>query len=75
MERKALCCGGSLGSLTLGFDKRKALTDNALKNLTSNSPDEIITACPLCRSTFYRYSDRPVKDIAELVDEKTDINR
>lgn len=73
--KESICCGGSLGSLTLGFDKRKALTDNALKNLTSNSPDEIITACPLCRSTFYRYSDRPVKDIAELVDEKTDINR
>ena len=69
--KESICCGGSLGSLTLGFDKRKALTENALANLTIASPDTIVTACPLCRSTFNRYSDIPVKDIAEIVDEAT----
>lgn len=69
--KESICCGGSLGSLTLGFDKRKALTENALSNLTVASPDTIVTACPLCRSTFNRYSDIPVKDIAEIVDEAT----
>lgn len=69
--KESICCGGSLGSLTLGFDKRKALTENALANLTIASPDAIVTACPLCRSTFNRYSDIPVKDIAEIVDEAT----
>jgi len=70
-EKESICCGGSLGSLTLSFDKRKALTENALNNLTVASPDVIVTACPLCRSTFNRYADRPVKDIAEIVDEAT----
>lgn len=70
-EKESICCGGSLGSLTLSFEKRKALTENALGNLTTASPDVIVTACPLCRSTFNRYADRPVKDIAEIVDEAT----
>ena len=66
-----ICCGGSLGSLTLGFDKREDLTRNALHNLTVNDPDTIVTACPLCKSTFARYADRPVEDIAETVDKHT----
>lgn len=65
--KESICCGGSLGSLTLGFDKRKAMTENALTNLTAASPDAIVTACPLCRSTFSRYAGIPVKDIAEIV--------
>lgn len=72
--KESICCGGSLGSLTLSFEKRKALTENALKNLTIASPDEVITACPLCRSTFNRYSQTPVRDIAELIDSNTEIN-
>ena len=67
----AICCGGSLGSLTLGCDKREDLTRNALHNLTVNDPDTIVTACPLCKSTFARYADRPVEDIAETVDKHT----
>ena len=70
-DKESICCGGSLGSLTLSFERRKALTENALNNLTVASPDVIATACPLCRSTFNRYSDRPVKDIAEIIDEAT----
>ncbi len=65
--KESICCGGSLGSLTLGFDKRKVMTENALANLTAASPDAIVTACPLCRSTFSRYASVPVKDIAEIV--------
>ena len=70
-RKESICCGGSLGSLTLGFDKRKAMTGNALANLTADSPDVIATACPLCRSTFNRYADRPVEDIAEIIDKKS----
>ena len=67
-RKESICCGGSLGSITLGFDKRKSMTENALSNLTVASPDVIVTACPLCRSTFTRYADRPVEDIAETID-------
>ena len=67
-RKESICCGGSLGSLTLSFDKRKAMTENALNNLVSDSPDKIVTACPLCMSTFARYADRPVEDIAMVLD-------
>lgn len=70
-RKESICCGGSLGSLTLSFEKRKALTENALNNLTIASPDTIVTACPLCRSTFNRYSEIPVRDIAEILDDAT----
>lgn len=67
-RKESICCGGSLGSLTLSFDKRKAMTENALNNLVTDSPDRIVTACPLCMSTFARYADRPVEDIAMVLD-------
>ena len=69
-RKESICCGGSLGSLSLGFDKRKSMTENALANLMAGAPDIIVTACPLCRSTFNRYADRPVEDIAEIIDRK-----
>ena len=67
-REESICCGGSLGSLTLGFAQREDMTRNALKHLTVNGPDAIATACPLCLATFSRYSDRPVQDIAEILD-------
>ena len=70
-REESVCCSGSLGSLTLGFGDRKELTESALRNLTSDIPDAIATACPLCRSTFRRYSDIPVSDIAEVIDSRT----
>ena len=39
-----ICCGGSLGSLTLGFAQREDMTRNALKHLTVDGPDAIATA-------------------------------
>lgn len=67
-RKESICCGGSLGSLTLGMDKRKAMTENAIANLCHEPSDVIVTACPLCLATFAKYSDRPVEDIAEVVD-------
>ena len=65
---ESICCGGSLGSLTLGFAQREDMTRNALKHLTEGGPDAIATACPLCLATFSRYADRPVQDLAEILD-------
>jgi len=67
-KEMSICCGGSLGSLTLGFEQREDMTRNSLRNLCEGDPDEVVTACPLCRSTFRRYADRPVRDIAEVLD-------
>ena len=72
-RKESICCGGSVGSLSIGFEKRRAMTENALSNLTSASPDVIVTACPLCLNTFSRYADRKVEDIAETIDRNTSI--
>ena len=66
-RKESICCGGSLGSLTLGYDKRKPLVENALNNLTDTSADIVVTACPLCKNTFAKYATNPVLDIAEIV--------
>ena len=65
--KESICCGGSLGSLTLSDEQRKRLAENALGNLTADSPDAVVTACPLCKNTFNRYAAVPVLDIAEIV--------
>jgi len=63
----SVCCGGSLGSLSLDFAHREAITRASLQNLYTTQTELIATACPLCRSTFARYADRPVLDLAELI--------
>ena len=71
-RKESICCGGSLGSLSLDFEHRKKITLSALENLYSSQAEAIATACPLCKSTFARYADRPVKDIAEIVNENSE---
>ena len=66
---ESICCGGSLGSLSLSFEQRRPMTLNALENLTAADPGQIVTGCPLCLTTFVREADRPVRDIAEILDE------
>lgn len=68
---ESVCCGGSLGSLSLDFAHREKITRASLENLYGSKADAIATACPLCLSTFSRYSDRPVKDIAQIIDEQS----
>jgi len=70
---ESVCCGGSLGSLTLNFAQREKITRASLDNLYASRADAIATACPLCLNTFARYSDRPVKDLAQIIDENTTI--
>ena len=70
-REQSVCCGGSLGSLTLSFKQREKITQAALENLYESRADAIATACPLCTATFGRYSDRPVKDLAQIVDEQS----
>lgn len=63
----SLCCGGSLGNLTISSGKRAAIAADAAKILTSSAPDELITACPLCKKTLGQATETKVTDIAELV--------
>lgn len=68
---ESVCCGGSLGSLSLDFAHREKITRASLENLYASRADAIATACPLCLATYSRYSDRPVKDLAQIIDEQT----
>ena len=69
-ERKeSVCCGGSVGSLTLRYEDREPITRASIDNLTANNPEQIVTACPLCLKTFGRFSPVPVKDFAEVLAE------
>ena len=65
--KESICCGGSLGSLTLTYADREKITQGSLSALTVNNPDKIITACPLCLKTFADKSEVPVMDIAQIV--------
>lgn len=49
---ESICCGGSLGSLTLSHRERGKISEASLANLTVHSPQAIVTACPLCLKTF-----------------------
>ena len=49
---ESICCGGSLGSLTLDARDRAKITESSLANLVVNKPQTIVTACPLCLMTF-----------------------
>ncbi|MFA6676169.1 MAG: (Fe-S)-binding protein [Bacteroidales bacterium] len=66
-KNKSICCGGSLGSLTLSYEDRTHITDLAVRNLLFNKPDEIVTACPLCYKTFSNNSPIKVKDISQIL--------
>ena len=64
---ESLCCGGSIGNLSLSSGKRSLIAKDAISVLTKNNPSAVITACPLCKKTFSNASETKVMDIAELV--------
>lgn len=64
---ESICCGGSLGSLTLDTRDRAKITESSVANLLANNPQTIVTACPLCLKTFSESVPETVKvqDFAE----------
>lgn len=69
-RENALCCGNSLGNLRLSPAKRKQISDDAVKKLTSAKPDILATSCPLCKKTFTQISAVKVADVAEILAEE-----
>jgi len=65
----SLCCGGSIGDLSMNATQRNVIRDNALHILCESQPDVLVTACPLCKKTFDTGHSVIVKDIAEFVTE------
>lgn len=66
---ESICCGGSLGSLTLDSRDRAKITESSVGNLLVNNPQTIVTACPLCLKTFSESVPETVKvqDFAETI--------
>lgn len=66
---ESVCCGGSLGSLTLDTRDRSKITESSVSNLLVGNPQTIVTACPLCLKTFSESvpENVKVKDFAEVV--------
>lgn len=66
---ESICCGGSLGSLTLDSRDRAKITESSVGNVLVNNPQTIVTACPLCLKTFSESVPETVKvqDFAETV--------
>ena len=63
---ESICCGGSLGSLTLDSRDRSKISEASLDSLLANDPQTIVTACPLCLKTFSEAvsnSKEPIKDV------------
>jgi Fe-S oxidoreductase len=68
-RENSLCCGGSIGDLSMNANQRNMIRDSALNVLCEHKPDILVTACPLCKKTFESANRLMVKDIAELVAE------
>jgi Fe-S oxidoreductase len=66
-KENALCCGGSLGNISINPDERCAIQKATAKYLNSTDPEIVATSCPMCKKSIAQFSDAPVKDIAELV--------
>lgn len=65
-DENSLCCGGSLGNIRLDQRDRAKIARDVTSVLTSNDPDFLTTACPLCKKTLSNATDTKVLDIAEL---------
>ena len=63
----SLCCGGSLGNLSMEPEERCAIQKATADYLNSGNPEFIATSCPMCKKSIAQFSSAPVKDIAELV--------
>ncbi len=68
-DEKGLCCGGSLGNMKIGCDRKHTIAVDAAALLTKSNPDILATACPLCKKTFAQATPVRVSDIAEIVSE------
>jgi Fe-S oxidoreductase len=62
-----LCCGNSLANFSSGNDTRNAVARDAYEKLVDPDIDFLVTSCPMCKKSFEKVSEIPVRDIAEMV--------
>ncbi|MBM3436936.1 MAG: (Fe-S)-binding protein, partial [Bacteroidetes bacterium] len=73
-KENALCCGGSLGNIMLGYEEKNKINAAVWNEMMVNEPEVLVTACPLCKKTFNKNAPVPVRDIAEIIADSMQIN-
>jgi Fe-S oxidoreductase len=63
----AFCCGGSLANTKITMQERDRIRDKVLEEYQTCQPDQLITACPLCKKTFTKGTAIQIYDLAEIV--------
>ena len=66
-REESLCCGSSLGTLTLDSKDKLKFAESAIDNLLKSGADNIVTACPLCYKTLRQVPSSNVFDLAQIV--------
>jgi Fe-S oxidoreductase len=62
-----LCCGGSLANFTASNEQRMAVAKDAYQKMTATGAQLLVTSCPMCKKAFEKVSEKPVKDVAEII--------
>jgi len=68
-KENSLCCGGSLGNFYFQEKDKVDVAQDAYNKIMTKDSEMLITACPLCKKTFQKVADKPVFDLAEIVDQ------
>ncbi len=67
-REEALCCGSSVANTALNDLGQQRIARSVGASLGETGADAIVTACPLCKKAIARGTDRPVYDLAEVVE-------
>ncbi|MCM1531644.1 MAG: (Fe-S)-binding protein [Bacteroides sp.] len=68
--KEALCCGHSIAAEGMPYKKRRMIAKDALKKMTEEPVDVLVTACPSCKRAFAEIGSADIRDIAEIVCEQ-----
>ena len=73
--KDALCCGHSIAAEGMPSKKRRMIARDALRKMTEQPVDVLVTACPSCKRSFAEIGSTDIRDIAEIVCEQLVFNR
>ncbi len=62
-----LCCGNSLANFSSGNEIRMTVASDAYNKIVPADAQCLVTSCPMCKKTFQRVANVPVRDISEMV--------
>ncbi len=68
-KENGLCCGNSLADLASSEPERREIRNRLLEKLMEPNPDQLITACPQCKKSLVYGTPKPVRDIAEVLND------